>query len=267
APYVQTTPSGGADPFNITVTTFGDADCYASEIAAAAARWESILTSGFASTTIDFVDGACEVNAPTRRYAIDDLEIAINIMPIDGAGGTLGMAGPCYLVGGTRPVFGMMQLDIADIAGLRSSGRLVDTLTHEMGHILGIGTMWGGAGLLAGGDADPVFTGTHAVASWNELGGTGPVPVEDTGGSGTRLAHWRESVFDQELMTGWLEYGRANPISAVTIASLKDLGYSVDASKKDPYSLPAGLRWGALVSGFGAGEPLHTEPITPIAIG
>ena len=62
------------------------------------------------------------------------------------------------------------------------------------------------------------------------------VPVEDLGGYGTADAHWRESVFDNELMTGYINYG-PNPLSVVTIASLADLGYSVDMNQADPYSI------------------------------
>jgi hypothetical protein len=53
--------------------------------------------------------------------------------------------------------------------------------------------------------------------------------------------HWRESVFDAELMTGFIDQG-ANPLSAVTSTSLRDLGYVVDDALSDPYTLPAFLR-------------------------
>jgi len=43
------------------------------------------------------------------------------------------------------------------------------------------------------------------------------VPVEAGGGPGTALAHWRESVMTNELMTGYINLGK-NPLSLVTIA-------------------------------------------------
>ena len=64
-----------------------------------------------------------------------------------------------------------------------------------------------------------------------------PVPVENRGGDGTRDSHWRETVFQQELMTGWVG-DKPNPMSRLTVASLSDIGYKVDISKADRYSLP-----------------------------
>ena len=72
------------------------------------------------------------------------------------------------------------------------------------------------------------------------------VPVENIGGPGTADAHWRESVFDNELMTGFLNSGVANPLSVVSIASLADVGYlRANYAAADPYALGgAALRAG-----------------------
>jgi hypothetical protein len=62
--------------------------------------------------------------------------------------------------------------------------------------------------------------------------------VENTGGPGTRDSHWRETVHNAELMTGWIEGGGvANPLSEITIASMADMGYLVDMTAADPYVL------------------------------
>jgi hypothetical protein len=66
------------------------------------------------------------------------------------------------------------------------------------------------------------------------------VPVENLGGPGTRDAHWRETTFGNELMTGFLNPG-SNPVSRLTIASLADLGYQVGFATAEPYSLPGNL--------------------------
>ncbi len=65
------------------------------------------------------------------------------------------------------------------------------------------------------------------------------VPVENQGGAGTRDTHWREILFDTEIMTGFLDFGVANPISRMTIRSLFDVGWSVNLGAADAYSLPA----------------------------
>ena len=87
-------------------------------------------------------------------------------------------------------------------------------ILHEMGHVLGFGTIWSDLSLLAdpslSGGTDPHFTGAQAIAAFNAIGGatyiaSAKVPVEDMGGEGTADAHWRESVFGNELMTGFVE--------------------------------------------------------------
>ena len=57
------------------------------------------------------------------------------------------------------------------------------------------------------------------------------------GGPGTRDGHWREEIFANELMTGFLDTG-ANPLSRVTIGAFEDLGYGVDYERADAYRLP-----------------------------
>jgi len=116
-------------------------------------------------------------------------------------------------------------------------------IMHEMGHVIGFGTIWGNLGLLRGTASDPRFTGPRATAEYNAIFQTSEsgVPVENTGGPGTRYSHWRESVFDNELMTGWIDRGRPNLLSRVTIASLADLGYQVNMDAAEPYSPPNAL--------------------------
>lgn len=44
----------------------------------------------------------------------------------------------------------------------RTAARLVDVITHEMGHVIGIGTIWTHKGLWTGaGTANPRFTGAR----------------------------------------------------------------------------------------------------------
>jgi hypothetical protein len=41
-------------------------------------------------------------------------------------------------------------------------------------------------------------------------------------------------------MTGYLNLGGSNPLSALSVRSLQDVGLTVDASKADPYTRPSG---------------------------
>jgi Leishmanolysin len=84
------------------------------------------------------------------------------------------------------------------------------------------------------------FIGSHATFAYQLLGGTGnSVPLETTGGAGTAGAHWSEAVFGDELMTGFIA-GVPDPLSIVTIGALQDMGYTVNYSAADAYTLPGG---------------------------
>ena len=177
---------------------------------------------------------------------IDDLLIEAQGVPIDGVGKILGQAGPTNLrplsagASALLPAKGIMSFDTDDLANMEANGTLLDVITHEMGHVIGVGTIWEDKGLLQGaGTANPRFTGTSAKKAFGQLKGIGPtpVPVENIGGAGTRDGHWRESVFKNELMSGFISEAN-NPLSKLTVASLKDLGYQVNLSAAEPYTLP-----------------------------
>ena len=71
---------------------------------------------------------------------------------IDGPGLILGQAGPCYFRGsGSFPnliSIGIMTFDTFDLAALSAQGELNDVILHEMGHVLGFGTLWSNFSLL-----------------------------------------------------------------------------------------------------------------------
>ncbi|MCA9245846.1 MAG: hypothetical protein KDA42_01995 [Planctomycetales bacterium] len=205
----------------------------------AAQRWAEIIVGDIPDV---FVSG---------YGLVDDVVIEASAPSIDGRGGILGQAGPTRLRNGSfLPSYGIMQFDSADLASLESSGQLVDVILHEMGHVIGIGTIWDNLGLLTGaGGSNPRFTGANATAQFNAIfgGSSTSVPVANTGGGGTRDSHWRESTFNNELMTGYIDSG-SNPISGVTIGQLEDLGYQVNYASADPYTPPGGLAAGTSTS-------------------
>lgn len=190
---------------------------------------------------------------------IDDVEITATAPFIDGPYGELGRAGPRQLrqTGSRLPYTGIMQFDSADLAMMETDGLLFGVILHEMGHVLGLGTLWGQKNLItAPGTSDPRYTGANAVREYRQLAGdqTAPsIPVENTGGPGTADGHWREEVFGTELMTGFAERrGVAMPISRMTIGALEDLGYTVNYAAADPYVFPA--RMTSPVQMFAGGE-------------
>jgi hypothetical protein len=217
----------------------------------AASRWEGIVVGDIPDFGGTLPEGGCQ--PVTDSGGIDDVKIYVTVRAIDGSGGVLGRAGPCYYrtFGGIFPITGIMELDEADLEDMQAAGLLEDVIVHEMGHVLGFGTLWNASSnqfLTGAGGVDPFFNGLGARFAFDAVGGSvrtgSKVPVENTGGAGTRDGHWRESVHDAELMTGWIEAGGTpNPLSIITIASLSDMGYVVDMNAGDPYTLfnPMGI--------------------------
>lgn len=206
---------------------------------AAANRWSQVIRAGLTDIALNVAADECVSGAPAFAGTVDDVVIDAIVVPIDGPGAVLGQAGPCLIrTAGGLTAYGVMQFDSADVADLETSGQLQTVILHEMGHVLGIGTLWGS--LLAGsGTGFPSFLGPVARGAWNAIGGDGTsVPVEGGGGPGTVDSHWSESVFGNELMTGFLSPA-SNPLSAITVGSLADLGYGVDLAAADPYGVPA----------------------------
>ena len=228
------TPQAIRAAYNIEVRFLGGLNrAQKNAFKTAANRWSRVIVGDLPSVLVN-------------GEVIDDLVIEAQGVPIDGPGKILGQAGPTNLrpasagVNAFLPAKGIMSFDTADLAAMQADGTLVDVITHEMGHVIGIGTVWAQKKLLAGaGGANPTFKGTNAKREYGTLRGTGPtaVPVENTGGPGTRDSHWRESVFKNELMSGFIAAPN-NPISRLTVASLQDLGYVVDLTKAEPYALP-----------------------------
>jgi hypothetical protein len=190
--------------------------------------------------------------------AIDDLIIYASVGPIDGVNNVLAFSFPCLIRGprggpNQQTAIGIMKFDADDLDNMLANGNLTDVIQHEMLHIVGIGTLWSTYGVIAGaGTTQTRFTGALGIGGCVAIGGAlvcqTSVPVENTGGAGTADAHWRESTFDEELMTGFVErpiigsYPRPgevlNPFSVMSIQSLGDIGYVVNAKAADAYSVP-----------------------------
>lgn len=221
--------------FDIDVVYSGDAS-YQQYFTAAESFWESVITGYQAG------------------ISITGLTIDASVSAIDGAGGILGQAGPTFGTnqGGYLLVTeGVMQFDVADVAGLVSGGAMTEVIMHEMAHVIGFGTVWDYNGLY---NTPGQYTGAAGLAMYqaefNKPGATF-VPVELGGGPGTAGGHWNEvdggagatGITDgfgrdmgNELMTGWLN--SPTFVSMTTIASFEDLGYTVNfAAVPEPESM------------------------------
>ncbi len=216
--------------------------------------WSSILAGTELSdvpVTDDFELGCWDIKTQQKVPTVDELVIVASVREIDGRFGILASAGFCGVRQGEGglPFMGAMEFDVDDLAWLEENGDMEEVILHEMGHVLGIGTYWRHVGLLVNpslavrGSPDTHFPGPLSIAAFDAAGGTSytdgkKVPVENRAGPGSGDSHWRESVLDHELMTPFQNAGVPDPLSAITIQSLADLGYIVDLSLAEPYTLP-----------------------------
>ncbi len=227
-------------------------------------RWERVIVGDLPD--IPSADVPCGTEHRLQG-PVDDLVIFVEVKPIDGPQGILGAAAPCAVRRADGlPLAGLMQFDEVDLEDFARRGRLEEIVLHEMGHVLGIGSLWPNRGLLRdrspgnNENVDTWFAGEAAIEAFDQVGGDqyqgAKVPVENVGGEGTANGHWRDAVLGTELMTSFMS-GQLGQLSIVSIASLRDLGYQVDMSQADDYSWPAPLR---LLS-------LTDEDFEPIAYG
>jgi hypothetical protein len=208
----------------------------------AVAKWQTVIVDSLGSVRVRLAAGACDSSQPALDESVKDLLVLVHVRRIsDTVPGQaiLGESGPCVVSAPDNlPVFGVMSLNSSTLTVLANNGLLDDVIEHEMAHLLGFGTIWDLDGVLQDTTTDdPWFSGPDAQAAFRKAlpdYNDKIVPVEAGGGSGTTLSHWRESVMTNELMTGFLDPG-PNPLSAVTIESMADLGYTVNLGAADPW--------------------------------
>ena len=229
-PY-ETLPKGDFDIELVLLDEFTESE--KNVLQYVARRWMAVITEDLPD--YEFSEGwsgrcgsqSIEISAGDR---IDDLRIYVKKERLSV--GTLGFGGPMVVREASHlSVLGCMGLDL-------SHANLLITGLHEIAHVLGVGALWTELGFRNPSDADQHFNGPLAIAAFDAAGGRdysgAKVPVE--GG------HWRGSVFGDELMTPT----GTGALSAITVQSLADLGYVVDITQADPYTLPAAVQASAM---------------------
>ena len=199
-----------------------------------AKRWMSVIVEDLPDYTFaQGFSGTCggqsyEIPSGER---IDDLRIYVSTYVSSNI--AIGEGSPHILRETTHlPVVGCMAIDVSNTTSL------LGTPLHEIGHVLGFGTLWEEFGLrqdlsYSDWNADTHFNGPRAIAAFDDAGGRDyrgkKVPVERRDG-----VHWRFGVLNGEIMTPARAGEEA--LSAITVQSLADLGYGVDVTRADPYN-------------------------------
>jgi len=247
----------------------------------AAQIWERVITAdvpdepnGDARGIADWFNG--DVPSVATNEPVDDVIIAARVGPIDGPDNILASAGPKFLRNANGlPVSGVMNFDVEDVQSQIDAGTFLSVILHEMGHVLGIGTLWpttffnNCAGICAPGGTGATYvdgsTGVcFAALKAAELGLVAPLALEQDGGGGTACGHFDELQLCNELMTGFTNDG-ANILSIITIGALQDLGYEVDYGQGqsfNPNSCPPNIikgsknTWGKTTNGASIERPV-----------
>jgi hypothetical protein len=170
---------------------------------------------------------------------------------------TLAYAGPQVVSNNGRLQIqsGMTTINARRLDGL-ASNNLKDLLIHEFSHALGFGTLWDPLDF-RGNDGGIVKIGTRSDnASWidrtnqtyradsyvgwayGELLKPGQAVQTATPLESQYLAHWSEEVFQSESLTPLAPSSGAAPVSLLTLAALRDLGWNVNYGAAQAYTLP-----------------------------
>ena len=221
----------------------------------------------------DIPVGCWDEVSDRRVDSVDDLLLVVAVGTFESAR-TIASAGSCRRHADSMlPWMGRVKFNERYLAEIEADGGLEEVVLHEMGHTLGLGSYdWRQFDLLANPTLtwlwitvlhnpgeDTHFTGPLAVEAFEAAGGTNytdgdRVPVENCSGSGSGDAHWRELYWSDEvedsdcregeillggeLMSPRYNFGVRAPLSNITIQALADMGYTVNASQAEAYSLP-----------------------------
>ena len=242
----------GTPSFDIDVVWVGTpAAAHRTAVEQAVRQWEQILTTGLPD--VDFSDNPRTCGG-VLNDVVDDLRLFVRVQSIDGPRGTLASAGTCHSRGTSGlPISGYVNLDADDFQSLSADAMRV-IAAHEIGHGLGFSNRYfqrmslmrkpslpPHSGIVFD-PPDTHFAGERAITAFEMAGGAsytdGKVPIENIMGSGSGDSHWRESVLDDELMTPRHD-GDGDALSAITIQAMADMGYHVDLSQAESYTLPS----------------------------
>ena len=231
-----------AAPFVIELRFINDglSDAQKKLVQQGAERVAKLFKSGLPAVTVDFPAGNCDPSYPALKGKLDKFVLFIETKVTPNV---YGLGGPCDLRDGSfLPIYGGISLNPEM---LTNDVDMLYTTIHEVLHALGVGSLWKTPNRISlSGQQDTrnlseqvdgkwFYIAPKALAEYKALGGKdATIPLDPD------QAHWLGEVFCTEIVSGGPDAGVPNPVSRLTLASLEDLGYSVDYTAADDYTLP-----------------------------
>jgi hypothetical protein len=189
----------------------------------------------------------------TNRLAIDLKGANLNLADNNPDTITFAFAQPKLVLEGGKVKInsGSSTINTRRLAELNANpAYLKGVMIHEFAHVLGFGGLWqtvdytasNGVVSKVGNNFVDLAAATYqanSYAGWvyGELKGQNKpeaIPLDRLS-----LSHWDEGVFDTEMMTPISELlGVAVPVSALSLAALRDLGWQVNMGAAEAYVLP-----------------------------
>ncbi|MEQ8208873.1 MAG: PEP-CTERM sorting domain-containing protein [Lacipirellulaceae bacterium] len=197
----------------------------------------------------------------THGGAVDTFTVQLTGANLGGSLGNANSTGNTTSGPFTLSTGGSMRIDfngIDQFSNFMGVNVIDELLAHEIGHAMGIGTLWIANGVYVNNSGQ--YTGEHGLRAYRRDFDSSAtfIPVELNGGAGTRNAHWDQlmrsageaGTFDPnnpfnldprigitdnlgrdlslELMTGALDPDYGEPFLApFTVQSLRDIGFLV----------------------------------------
>eukprot|EP00977_Amphora_coffeiformis_P015312 scaffold4503_cov167-Amphora_coffeaeformis.AAC.11 len=210
------------------------------DVIAAKNRLENLLGDpGWPAQTREDLEGRLtpdDIATSLPMNGVEDLYVAVKVAneTLDGESGSVAQGGPRFITGTRTIVSGLITIDPADLNSSIADGSFFNTILHEFLHVVGVGTLWEeevvGEDLII--DAPTAtYLAPEALAFWNQLGCSGDLQLDSD------LGHWDEDCLKDEIMTPTYTAGEPMIFSNITMAALEDIGYTVDRSQAESFTL------------------------------